>query len=188
MMGKGGRTPRSPVPSAPAAVVVVAAAVIVIAPRRSWVHGLHRDLGSGLGRRVEDLSPGVVLRPELHRGLHGDLGLLGKAVAAVGGRGAAVARGRRAVGGRRGTIGGGGAVGTPVRPVQVRVGLDLDHTIGTRAKRDKRRMEKMSRLKTLIVTVFFNMWTYVFISNFIESLICPYYNLTLFSLWQQHEI
>ncbi|TNN64528.1 hypothetical protein EYF80_025276 [Liparis tanakae] len=122
VMGKGGRTSRSPVPSAPAVVVVVvvivAAAVIVIAPRRSRVHGLHRDLGCGLGRGVEDLSPGVVLRPELHRGLHGDLGLLGEAVAAVGGRGAAVARGRRAVGGRRGAVGGGGAVGTPVRPVQ----------------------------------------------------------------------
>lgn len=114
-MGEGGRTSRSAVTSAPAAVVVVVviaviaaaapaaagvAAVIVVvgvAPRRSWVHGLHGDLGPGLSRGVEGLSPGVVLRPELHCGLHGNLGLLGKAVAAVGGRGAAVARRRRAI-------------------------------------------------------------------------------------------
>lgn len=79
-------------------VVVVAVEVVaVVAPSRSWVDGLHGDLGSGLSSRVEGLSPGVVLCPELHSGLHGDLGLLGKAVAAVRGRGAAVARGRRVI-------------------------------------------------------------------------------------------
>lgn len=140
MMGEAGRTSRSPVASAPAVVVVeiaviaaVAAVIVVVrvAPSWSWVHGLHRDLGSRLGRGVEGLSPGVVLCPELHCGLHGDLGLLGKAVAAVGGRGAAVARGRRAVRGRRGAVGWGRAVAAPVRAVQVRVRLDLDHTVGT---------------------------------------------------------
>lgn len=113
MMGEGGRTSRSPITSGPTVVVVeiaviaaaapaaagVAAVIVVVgvAPSWRWVDGLHRDLGSGLGCGVEGLSPGVVLCPELHRGLHGDLGLLGKAVAAVGGRGAAVARGRRAI-------------------------------------------------------------------------------------------
>lgn len=113
MMGEGGGTPRSTIASAPTVVVVeiavtaaaapatagVAAVIVVVrvAPSRSWVDGLHRDLGSGLGRGVEGLGPGVVLCPELHGGLHGDLGLLGKAMAAVGGRGAAVAWGRRAI-------------------------------------------------------------------------------------------
>lgn len=113
VMGEGGRASRSPITSAPAVVVVeiaviaaaasaaagVAAVIVAVgvAPRRCWVDGLHRDLGSGLGGGVEGLSAGVVLCPQLHCGLHGDLGLLGKAVAAVGGRGAAVARGRRAI-------------------------------------------------------------------------------------------
>lgn len=113
MMGEGGRTSRSPIASAPTVVVVeiamiaaaapatacVAAVIVVVrvAPSWSWVHGLHRDLRSGLGRGVEGLSPGVVLCPELHRGLHGDLGLLGKAMAAVRRRGAAVVRGRRVI-------------------------------------------------------------------------------------------
>lgn len=77
-----------------------AAAVIVIVrvtSSWSWVHRLHRDLGPGLSSGVEGLSSGVILCPELHCGLHSDLGLLGKAVAAVGGRGAAVARGRSAI-------------------------------------------------------------------------------------------
>lgn len=110
MMGEGGRTSRCPITSAPTVVVVeiaaiaaaapaaagVAAVIVVIrvAPGWSWVDGLHRDLGSGLSCGVESLRPGVVLCPELHGGLHGDLGLLGKAMAAIGGRGAAVAWGR----------------------------------------------------------------------------------------------
>lgn len=77
--------------------VVVVEVVAMVAPRRSWVDGLHGDLGSGLSCCVEGLSPGVILCPELHGGLHGDLGLLGEAVAAVRGRGAAVARGRRVI-------------------------------------------------------------------------------------------
>lgn len=114
VMGEGGRTSRSPITSGSAVVVVaeiavaaaaapatagVAAVIVVVrvAPSRSRVDGLHGDLGSGLGRGVEGLSPGVILCPELHRGLHGDLGLLGKAVAAVGRRGAAVAWGRRTI-------------------------------------------------------------------------------------------
>lgn len=147
MVGEGGGTPRPPIASAAAVVVVevaviaaaapaaagVAAVIVVagVAPARSGVHGLHGDLGPGLGRGVEGLGPGVVLGPELHGGLHSDLGLLGKAVAAVGGRGAAIARGRRAIRGRRGAIGWGRAVAAPVCPIQVRVRLDLDHTIGT---------------------------------------------------------
>lgn len=76
MMGEGGRTSRSPVASAPTVVVVeiaagapasagVAAVIVIIrvASSRSWVDGLHRDLGSGLGCGVEGLSPGVVLCP-----------------------------------------------------------------------------------------------------------------------------
>ena len=123
MMGEGGRAARRSAPPAAAAGVVVvvvaeiavaaaaAAHVVVVviiavevAPVRGRVDGLHRDLGSGLGRSVEGLGPGVVLRPELHGGLHGDLGLLGEAVAAVGGRGAAVTRGRRVIRRRRGAI------------------------------------------------------------------------------------
>lgn len=112
-MGEGGRASRSPISSATTVVVVVEiamiAAVVVtagvaavifvvgVAPRRRCVDGLHRDLGAGLGCGVESLSPGVILCPELYRGLHGDLGLLGKAMAAVGWRGAAVAWGRRAI-------------------------------------------------------------------------------------------
>lgn len=113
MVGEGGRALGSSVASAAAGSVVVvdvdvavaaAAGVVVatgsggVAPGGRGVDGLHRDLRPGLGRGVEDLGPGVVLGPQLHRGLHGDLGLLGKAVAAVGWRGAAVAGGRRAVG------------------------------------------------------------------------------------------
>lgn len=106
MMGKGGRTSRPPISSAPAVVVVEVAViattaavkvVVRVAPSRSGVHRLHRDLGSGLSCGVKGLSPGIVLCPELHRGLHGDLSLLGKAMAAVGGRGAAVTWGRCAI-------------------------------------------------------------------------------------------
>lgn len=82
---------------AAAHVVVVVVIAVEVAPVRSWVDGLYRDLGSGLGCGVKGLSPGIVFCPELHSGLHGDLGLLGKAVATVGGRGAAVAWGRRVI-------------------------------------------------------------------------------------------
>lgn len=144
MMGEGGRTPRSSITSAAAVVVVeiavvaaagVAAVIVVagVSPGSGRVDGLHRDLGSGLSRGVEDLSPGVVFGPELHCGLHGDLGLLGKAVAAVGWRRAAVAGGRRAIGGGRGVVGRKRTVAAPVRPVQVCMRFNLDHTIGTRA-------------------------------------------------------
>lgn len=113
MMGEVGRTSRSPIASHATVVVVeiaviaaatpatagIAAVIVVVrvASSRSWVDGLHRDLGSGLSCSVEGLSSGVILRPELHRRLHGDLGLLSKAMAAVGGRGAAVARRRSAI-------------------------------------------------------------------------------------------
>lgn len=99
MMGEGGRTSRSPITPTPTVVVIeiamIAAAapatagvavvivIVGVAPGRSRVDGLHGDLGSGLSCGVEGLSPGVVLCPELHCGLHGDLGLLGKAMAAV---------------------------------------------------------------------------------------------------------
>ncbi len=113
MMSEGSRTSRSSITPAPTVVVIevamIAAAapaaagvaavivVVLVTPGRSWVDGLHGDLRSGLGCRVEGLSPGVVLCPELHCRLHGDLGLLGEAMAAVGGRGAAVAWGRCAI-------------------------------------------------------------------------------------------
>lgn len=154
MVGEGGRRSRSPVSSATIVVVEIAvvaaaaAAVIVIvgvAPRWSGVDGLHRDLGSGLGRGVEGLSPGVVLGPELNCRLHGDLGLLGKAMAAVGRRGATVTRGRCAVRGGWGMIGRGRAVATTVRAVQVCMRLDLDHAIGTRAIGIKREKDIMSK-------------------------------------------
>jgi len=113
MMGEYGRASRAPIISvaivvvaeiamiaaaaihaAAGVVVVVVIVTIRVAPSRSWVDGLHRDLRSGLGCGVEGLSPGVILCPELYSGLHGDLGLLGKAVATVGWRGATVAGGR----------------------------------------------------------------------------------------------
>ena len=50
--------------------------------------GLHRDLGEWLSGRVVHMCVGVVLCAELHRGLHGDLCLVGEAVAAVWGWGA----------------------------------------------------------------------------------------------------
>lgn len=147
-MGEGGRTPRSAInPDAAAVAVVVAAigacaaagvaAVIVvagIAPGWSGADGLHGDLRSGLSCGVEGLRSGVVLGPELNRRLHGDLCLLGKAVAAVGWRGAAVARRRCVVRGRRGVIGRGRTEVAPIRPIQVCMRLDLDHAIGTWAE------------------------------------------------------
>lgn len=53
-------------------------------------HGdrLHRDLRARLGSGVVHVCVRVVLGAQLHGGLHGDLCFMGKAVAAVGGRGA----------------------------------------------------------------------------------------------------
>lgn len=147
MVGVGGGAPRPHV--RPAAVVVVEIVVIVAAAAAAAaaasagiaavefvgrIDGLHGDLGPGLGRGVEGLRPGVVLGPELNGRLHGDLGLLGKAVAAVGRRGAAVARWGSVVRRRGGVIGWGRAVTTPVCPVHVQMRLDLDHVIGTGAE------------------------------------------------------
>lgn len=124
---------RCPVRPQVALVTAVAAVIVTgrVAPGGNRVDGLHGDLGSGLGCGVESLSPRVVLCPELHGGLHGDLGLLGKAVAAVGGRGAAVARGRCAVRRRGCAVGRRWAVATAIGSIQVGLRLNLDHTIGT---------------------------------------------------------
>lgn len=113
-IGERCRASRSPISTAAAVVVVVVveiamiaavvtagvAAVIFVtgvAPSRRRVDGLHRDLGTGLGCCVESLSPRVILCPELYCRLHGDLSLLGKAVAAIGWRWAAVTWGRCAI-------------------------------------------------------------------------------------------
>lgn len=143
VVGEGGRALGSSVASAATArsvvVVGVAGGVAVaagsagVAPRGRSVDGLHRDLRPGLGCGVEDLGSGVVLGPQLHRGLHGDLGLLREAVAAVGRRGAAVAGGRRAVGRGGRVVGGQRAVAAGVGPVQVGVRFDLDHAVGAGA-------------------------------------------------------
>ena len=50
--------------------------------------GLHGDLGAWLGSGVVHVCVGVIFCAKLHRGLHGDLGFMGEAVAAVGGWGA----------------------------------------------------------------------------------------------------
>lgn len=162
VVGEGGRASGSSVAPAAAAagpVVVVdvavaaAAAAAVATAGGSWgsgvapggrsVDGLHRDLRPGLGRGVEDLGPGVVLGPQLHRGLHGDLGLLGEAVAAVGRRGAAVAGRRRAVGGGGRVVGGQRAVAAAVGTVQVGVRFDLDHAVGAGAAKGGRGGKKV---------------------------------------------
>lgn len=139
MMGVGGRTPRSHI--GPTAVIVVEVVVIATATTGAaavkvigGVDGLHGDLGPGLGCGVEGLRPRVVLGSELNRGLHGDLGLLGKAVAAVGRWGAAVTRWGSVVRRRGSVIGRGRAVTTPIRSIYVHVWLNLDHVIGTWAE------------------------------------------------------
>lgn len=146
MVGVGGGAPRAHI--RPAAVVVVEIVVIVAAAAAAAaasagiaavefvgrIDGLHGDLGPGLGRGVEGLRPRVVLGSELNGRLHGDLCLLGKAVAAVGWRGAAVARWGSVVRRRGGVIGWGRAVTAPVCPVHVQMRLDLDHVIGTGAE------------------------------------------------------
>lgn len=116
-------------------VVVVEVVTAVVAPRLNRVDRLHRDLRPGLGRGVEGLRAGVVFCPELHCGLHGDLGLLGEAVAAV-------ARWRRVIGRRRRAIRRRRAVVSRVCSVQVRLRLDLNHSIGTWAVEVDREAEK----------------------------------------------
>lgn len=144
MMGVGGGTLRSHI--SPTAVIVVeivmiAAAGIAAVKVIGRIDGLHGDLGPGLGCGVEGLCPWVVLGSELNSGLHGDLGLLGKAVAAVGWRGTAVTRWRRVVGWWGSVIGWGRTVTTPIRPVHVHMWLHLDHVIGTWAEdRTQRRI------------------------------------------------
>lgn len=146
MMGVSGGTPRSHVSPTPVIVieiVVIAAASASIAAVKviGRVDGLHRDLGRGLGRCVEGLCPWVILGSELNGRLHGDLGLLGKAVAAVGRRGAAVTWWGSVVRRRGSVIGRGRAVTTPIRPIHIHMWLDLDHVIGTWAEnRIQRRM------------------------------------------------
>lgn len=85
----------------------------------SWGEGLHVDLRVWLGRGVVGLRARVVLGAQLHGGAHGDLRLLGEAVAAVGRRHAAKRARRR-------------AVAAAVRAVHVGLGLDLDNPVGTR--------------------------------------------------------
>lgn len=67
-----------------------AGALGALAAERVLGHGdgLHGDLGARLGSGVVHVRVGVILCAKLHRRLHGDLGFVGKAVAAVGGRGA----------------------------------------------------------------------------------------------------
>lgn len=50
--------------------------------------GLHGDLGAWFSSGVVHVCVRVVLCAKLYCGLHGDLGFVGEAVAAVGGRGA----------------------------------------------------------------------------------------------------
>lgn len=145
MMGVGGGTLRAHV--SPATVVVVEIVVVAagggIAAVKvtGGIDGLHGDLGPGLGCGVEGLCPGVVLGSELNSRLHGDLGLLGKAVAAVGRRGAAVTGWGGVVRWWGSTIGWGRAVTAPIRPIRVHMRLHLDDVIGTRAgDRTRRRM------------------------------------------------
>lgn len=95
MMGVGGGTSRSnisPTTVIVVEIVMIAAATTGIAAVKviGRIDGLHGDLGPGLGCGVEGLCPWVVLGSELNSRLHGDLGLLGKAVAVVGWRGTAV--------------------------------------------------------------------------------------------------
>lgn len=139
MMGVGGGTLRSHI--SPTAVVVVEIVMIAAASAGiaaikviGRIDGLHGDLGPGLGGGVEGLRPWVVLGSELNSRLHGDLGLLGKAVAAVGWRGTAVSRWGSVVRWRGSVIGWGRAVTTAIRPVHVHMWLDLDHMIGTGAE------------------------------------------------------
>lgn len=139
MMGAGGGTLRSQI--SPTTVIVVdivmvAAATAGIAAVKviARIDGLHGDLGPGLSCGVEGLCPWVVLGSELNSRLHGDLGLLGKAVAAVGWRGTAVTRWGSVVRWRGSVIGRGRAVTTPIRPIHVHMWLHLDHVIGTWAE------------------------------------------------------
>lgn len=79
---------------------------------------LHRDLGARLGSGIVHVCVGIVLRAKLHCRLHGDLGFVGEAVAAVGGRGA--------------------VAGVIVR-LCVGLGFDLNHSADTGAKSGEER-------------------------------------------------
>lgn len=154
MMGVSGGTPRShvcPTPVIVIEIVVIAAASASIAAVKvtGRVDGLHRDLGRGLGCCVEGLCPWVVLGSELNGRLHGDLGLLGKAVAAVGRRGAAVTWWRSVVRRRGSVIGLGRAVSTPIRTIHIHMWLDLDHVIGTWAE-DRIKKETVCDVQNLV--------------------------------------
>lgn len=82
--------------------------------------GLDGDVRMWLCRGVVGLCSGVVLCAQLYGGLHGDLGVLGEAVAAVGGRRAVAAR-----------VSGGVGVCC--------LRLQMDHPVSTRAKGEKGR-------------------------------------------------
>lgn len=110
-----------------AAVVAVVVVIVVVAV------GVGIGIGIGIGskgldgnvrmwlcRGVVGLCSGVVLCAQLYGGLHGDLGVLGEAVAAVGGWRAVVARVSGGVG---------------VRCLR----LQMDHPVSTRAKGERER-------------------------------------------------
>lgn len=82
----------------------------------------------GFGRGVVGLCSGVVLCAQLYGGLHGDLSVLGEAVAAVGGRRAVAARFSRGVS-------------------VCRLRLQLDHPVSARAKgkQDKEHFSNTNR-------------------------------------------
>lgn len=115
-------------------VVVIVIVTTVVAPRLNRAYRLHRDLRPGFSRGVEGLGAGVIFCPELHCGLHGDLGLLGKAAAAV-------ARGRRVIGRRRRAIRWRRAVLSCICSVQIRLRFYLNHSIGTWAGEINRETE-----------------------------------------------
>lgn len=75
--------------------------VIVVIAVGVGLEGLDGDVRMRLGRGVVGLRSGVVLRAQLYGGLHGDLGVLGETVAAVGGWRAVAAGVSRGVGVRR---------------------------------------------------------------------------------------
>lgn len=84
---------------------------------------------TGLGRGVVGLCSGVVLCAQLYGGLHGDLGVLGEAVAAVRGRRAVVA---------------GFSRGVSIR----RLRLQLDHPVSARTKgKQEKNKEHLSNTK-----------------------------------------
>lgn len=91
--------------------------VIVVIAVGVGLEGLDGDVGLRLGCGVVGLRSGVVLGAQLYGGLHGDLGVLGEAVAAVGGWRAVAA----------GVSGGVGVC---------RLRLQLNHPVCTGAKKE----------------------------------------------------